>query len=157
MIQTTIRFAAVLMILANASICQARGEFSGRIRSEDQPGMSEAAIRKELIDVAMTGHYFDGQPWEETYFADQRITYKDTNNNWIGEWSFRGSGFCTFYNKGRNGGCWQIIKTGTNCYYFYGMPTDGNPPAATPGRLRKWTARGWRKDAASSCDVEVGA
>lgn len=120
--------------------------------------MSEDAIRKELIDIPLAGHYFDGRPWEETYFTDQRITYRDSTNRWTGKWSFRGAGFCTFYNEGRNGGCWQIVKISGNCYYFYALQRSGRPRLAKPGEgRRRWTARGWRKDQASSCDVEVGA
>lgn len=121
-----------------------------------QQGMSEAAIRAELIDVPLEGQYVDERPWAETYFKDGRIEYKDPQANWTGQWSFRGAGFCTFYNEGSSGGCWRVIKSSSNCYYFYGLQRSGEPFRGVPGKSQGWTARGWRKSKPSTCDVAVG-
>ena len=118
--------------------------------------MSEHDIRKELIGPPMTGTYASGSPWDETYFKDGHIVYRDEKNNWVGKWSFRGRRFCTFYNQGVNGGCWYVLKTSDNCYEFYSafrpFPSD---KGGSPGRT-SWVARGWRTSRPSTCDVEVG-
>ena len=118
--------------------------------------MTEDQIRIELIGPPMKGNYADDQPWDETYFHDGSITYADTMNNWQGIWSFRGAGFCTYYNEGQNGGCWTILKTSANCYEFYPVARAGKLIPRKPDQRRTWTARGWRTTAASTCDVGVG-
>ena len=119
--------------------------------------MSQSDIQNELIGPPMKGVYDDGSPWDETYFADGHIVYQDATNNWVGKWSFRGKGFCTFYNGGVNGGCWRVLKTSENCYEFY--PVNQKRAQEKDKRRRKvitWIARGWRRSHASTCDPEVG-
>ena len=118
--------------------------------------LTEKNIRDELIGPPMKGTYVDGRPWDETYFANGSITYRDQDNKWQGQWSFRGTGFCTFYNDGANGGCWQILKISENCYEFYSMTRSGMPKSDHKGRSVTWVARGWRASQASTCDPEVG-
>ncbi len=146
--------ALILLILIGPAVA-ARSPGGGANPVEYGP-MSETQIRAELIGPPMRGSYADGQPWDETYFPGGRISYKDSTNNWQGKWSFRGRGFCTFYNDGTNGGCWQILKTSENCYEFYAMSRAGVPLATVPGRRRVWVARGWRASRGSTCDPEVG-
>ena len=118
--------------------------------------MSEQDIRGELIGVPMQGNYVDGRPWDETYFPDGRISYHDLSNNWSGQWSFRGSGFCTFYNDGANGGCWLVHKVSENCYEFYSLGRNEKKFKDLPERRLVWVARGWRRSHASTCDPQVG-
>ena len=118
--------------------------------------MSEAEIRKELIGPPMTGTYVDGRPWDETYYPDGHIIYHDLDNNWQGEWSFRGNGFCTYYNDEANGGCWRIVKTSENCYEFYAIGRLGKDGKGAGDKSIRWVARGWRASLASTCIPQVG-
>ena len=130
---------------------------SGALRAKAQPRfMSQSDIRGDLIGPPMTGFYVDGKPWDETYFSDGRITYRDPENNWQGKWSFRGGGFCTFYNDRANGGCWKVLKVSENCYEFYALSRTGDPLTNPSGQSRIWVARGWRASRASTCDPQVG-
>jgi len=140
-------FIAAIIILTMTGALRANAQ----IRS-----MSESDIRKELIGSPMKGFYVDGRPWDETYFSDGRIRYRDLENNWQGKWSFRGSGFCTFYNDRANGGCWQVLKVSQNCYEFYAMSRAGVPLKKPFGQSPIWVARGWRVSHASTCDPQVG-
>ena len=115
-------------------------------------------VRAEITAKKLTGYYSDGLPWTETYFADTSISYQDRQFNWSGTWSFRGPAFCTFYNRGANGGCWLVRKISGNCYEFYiasGEPAIESPlPHIAP---RHWTARGWRTEATSTCEEWAGS
>lgn len=119
--------------------------------------MSEERLKAEFVGGGFEGYYSDRSPWAETYFTDGHITYKDSNNNWAGAWSFRGNVFCTFYNGGVDGGCFLIEKSADNCYDFYTVEGDAEPSQPTGKEPLYWNARGWRKDQPSGCMPYVGS
>ena len=103
--------------------------------------MTERAMRADFIGQELAGYYADGRTWTETYHADGGISYREVDRQAMGQWSFRGSVFCTFYGPGFAGACWFSRKTSTNCYEFFlatrepegdiGLPkrfANGHPP-----------------------------
>jgi hypothetical protein len=123
--------------------------------SAAHPWMSEQAMRSAFIGKTLDGHYVSGVTWTETYSENGRLDYREGTRKGLGYWYFRSHVFCTFYDPGYalNGGCWTAIRAGTNCYEFYlaGLREAETGEDASPGPLRSWVARAWRKDAPSTC------
>jgi hypothetical protein len=123
------------------------------------PWMTEEAMRGAFIGKTLDGHYGNGVSWTEIYFPDGRLDYREKARTALGYWYFRdGNVFCTFYEpKSRPsmaGGCWNALKTSSNCYEFYlvGLEDrpardESNPDFAVP----RWNAQGWRKGEPSTC------
>ena len=137
--------------------------------TQNRSWMSEEAMRADFAGQTLDGHYGSGTTWTETYFADGRIDYRESNRTAQGHWHFRGGVvFCTFYDPPYSpafvGGCWQVIKIGANCFEFYsaGAQLPGRRPddegakdnqdedGLAPQPLR-WNARGWRTSEPSTC------
>lgn len=111
-------------------------------------------MRAAFIGKTLDGHYGNGQTWTETYFQEGRLEYREKARDGKGNWHFRnGTVFCTFYDPAyrMNGGCWTAIRASANCYEFYlsGLREPGDQ--ASPDMIRRWDARGWRKDEPSTC------
>jgi hypothetical protein len=120
--------------------------------------MTEDAMRAAFIGKTLDGHYGNGLTWTETYLDNGRLDYREGARRAVGNWHFRDHVFCTFYDPPPaqpplNGGCWTTIKVSANCYEFYVAGLAPEPPFADdlPGMPQRWTARGWRKDAPSTC------
>ena len=125
--------------------------------------MTEDAMREAFSGQTLDGHYGSGTAWTETYAADGRIDYREGHRAAQGRWSFRNATFCTFYDPPFTpafvGGCWQVLKTGANCFEFYTAgfrwpgrreeDEDGND--AGPETQVRWNARGWRTSEPSTC------
>jgi hypothetical protein len=120
--------------------------------------MTEEAMRAAFIGKTLDGHYGNGATWTEAYLAEGRLDYREPGRRAVGNWYFRnGNVFCTFYDPPdrpvMNGGCWNTIQTGANCYEFYLaslLPGEPGEEVPSDGMLR-WNARGWRQDAPSTC------
>ena len=115
--------------------------------------MTESAMRADFIGKELAGHYADGRTWTETYHSDGGISYREVDRQATGQWSFRGSVFCTFYGPGFDGACWFSRKLSANCYEFY---LASREPDGEIGLPKRWNARGWRTDRASTCDGQPG-
>ena len=116
--------------------------------------LTEAEVRKEIVGKNLAGHYASGLKWSETYGADGRLDYKEPSRHAVGDWSFTGDVFCTFYDAGMSGGCWHVKKTGRNCYEFYSASRSKRPDTIEAERKQQtWTARGWRTEEPSSCEL----
>ena len=120
--------------------------------------MTEAAMRAAFIGKTLDGHYGNGVTWTETYLPNGRLDYRESQRRAVGNWHFRGHVFCTFYDPSPalpplNGGCWTAVKVSANCYEFYLAGITPEPPFAddTPGMAQRWNARGWRREAPSTC------
>jgi hypothetical protein len=118
--------------------------------------MSEQAMRTAFIGKTLDGHYGDGATWTETYFDNGRLDYRERDRRAVGDWSFRGHVFCTFYDPAQpralTGGCWTAIKSGANCYEFYLASLGREDPVDEDGGpIRRWNARGWRQGEPSTC------
>ena len=123
-------------------------------------------MREAFAGQTLDGHYGSGTAWTETYAADGRIDYREGTRAAQGRWSFREATFCTFYDPPYTpqfvGGCWQVLRTGRNCYEFYTAGfqwpgrRDGNGDAEdgegnSPERAIRWNARGWSTAEPSTC------
>lgn len=129
-------------------------------------------MRADFAGQTLDGHYGNGTAWTETYAADGGIDYREGRRAAKGRWSFRNASFCTFYDPPFSpqfvGGCWQVLKTGTNCYEFYTAgfqwpgrreddPGDGEAESNSPDRQIRWNARGWRNAEPSTCPERPSA
>ena len=92
--------------------------------------------------------------WSETYRADGTLAYADTMRAMTGSWMVRGAAFCTFYEKGSEGGCWSLRRTSANCYEFRAAKPQG-VAKATPPVGPSWAALGWLRDKPSTCSRGV--
>ncbi len=121
-------------------------------------------MRAAFVGKTLDGHYGSGLAWTESYFSDGRLEYREPERQAMGQWSFRGAVFCTFYEPGRTeraaphlppltGGCWTAIKSGENCYEFYlaGLSPEVLVEEDPDGALQRWNARGWRQGEPSTC------
>jgi hypothetical protein len=122
--------------------------------------MPEEAMRAAFIGKTLDGHYVEGLRWTETYTADGRLNYQESQRRGAGYWYFRGSVFCTFYDPGQGlaGGCWRAIQASTNCYEFYVAGLDNqNEDETAPGPMGAWAARAWRQGEPSTCEDRPSA
>ncbi len=106
-------------------------------------------MRADFIGQELAGYYADGRTWTETYHADGGISYREVDRQVMGRWSFRGSVFCTFYGPGFAGACWFARKTSANCFEFFLATSEPEGEISLP---KRWNARGWRTDIASTCE-----
>ena len=132
--------------------------------------MTEEAMREAFSGQTLDGHYGSGTAWTETYTADGRIDYREGARAAQGRWSFRNATFCTFYDPAFTpafvGGCWQVLRTGANCYEFYtagfrwpgrrdedgdGADDEQEGGDSSPNARIRWNARGWRTSEPSTC------
>lgn len=104
--------------------------------------MSGAEIKSTFSGGAFDGVYADTSRWQETYNSDGSIVYSDRFGPRKGEWSVRGSNFCTFYTDG-TGACWRVEQVSENCFRFY--VTVGEDAA------RAASATGWATDRPGTC------
>ncbi|MBX9589649.1 MAG: hypothetical protein K2X43_10110 [Hyphomonadaceae bacterium] len=123
--------------------------------------MTEAAMRTAFIGRTLDGHYINGLRWTETYAAEGRLDYRESERRGLGYWYFRSAVFCTFYDPGYglSGGCWTALKVSANCYEFYAAGVGDTQPedGATPGPLDGWAARAWRRGEPSTCEEKPSA
>lgn len=119
--------------------------------------MTEEAMRAAFIGKTLDGQYVSGERWTETYTEDGRLDYRESVRKGLGYWYFRGHVFCTFYDPGQgiNGGCFTAVQASANCYEFHLAALSERDAAgeSTPGPLRRWVARAWRKGEASTCEA----
>ena len=157
--------AASTLLLAVAC---AAGQGSSSLATASRAWMTEGAMREAFAGQTLDGHYGSGTAWTETYAADGRIDYREGARAAQGRWSFRNATFCTFYDPPFTpqfvGGCWQVLRTGANCFEFYTAgfhwpgrrdgeeaENDEEGGEASPGARVRWNARGWRTSEPSTC------
>jgi hypothetical protein len=117
--------------------------------SQEAPWMSETDLRSTFAGQTIDGHYPNGSTFTETYDGTGRIDYRDTMRSSGGRWSIVEGTFCTIYDDDPTGGCFRVIKSGTNCFEFYFVARTEDE--ASRPRSPDWTARGWLADRNSTC------
>lgn len=124
---------------------------AGPAKSENQPTpwMSEGELRVTFGGATIDGHYPSGRGFTETYLSSGRLDYRDTRHATGGRWSITDGAFCTIYDDDPTGGCFRVMKSGSNCFEFYFISRT-EEEARTPGQP-DWTARGWLSTSASTC------
>ena len=115
----------------------------------DRHVMSDAEILATFPGMTMVGNYGDGVKFAETYHLGGNISYSDDQGVDAGNWFEREGLFCTFY-KTANGACFQIVKTGANCFEMYvAEGQDGKKEVPSPN----WNSVGWDEKRPSTCDL----
>ena len=117
--------------------------------------MSEDAIRAEIIGKTRDGHFRTGKTWTSTHWPNGRSEVAYNGKTWSGHWTLRGKVFCTVGDRTTmpelGDGCWSALKVSANCYEYYGVRPGGSE-SVTDSR---WFARGWRREAPSTCTTET--
>ena len=121
---------AVILMGSGFAVCQPVRAEVVQV-TQNRSWMSEEAMRADFAGQTLDGHYGSGTTWTETYFADGRIDYRESNRTAQGHWHFRGGVvFCTFYDPPYSpafvGGCWQVIKTGIDYMQHRGQYDPGD-------------------------------
>jgi hypothetical protein len=144
----------LVVALTGAAVAQAPAWMA----MQDDPWMTEDAMRAAFVGKTLDGHYGNGLSFTETYFAGGQLEYRETARQAHGRWHFRGHVFCTFYDASKpqpqlNGGCWTAVKRSANCYDFYLAGLAPDPPFEdeTANMADRWSARGWRSEEPSTC------
>ncbi len=113
----------------------------------------ETEIRDLVSGTTFEGEFVDGVKWREAYHTDGSLDYDAHNAHWVGDWHADGELFCTFYRGVIEGGCYLVRQMSANCYYFYVAGVGIDQPRMSRGieDRQNWYARGWRKNAVSTC------
>ncbi len=137
-------FALGLLLLAGAATAQDR----------TVTWMGNEEIKAAFTGVTINGIYGDGATFTESYAQDGRITYKDTRAALAltGRWSVINRSFCTLYDTLITGGCFRVSRHSNNCFEFYFFSNSKSEAALDLPTRPSWTARGWDKARASTCD-----
>lgn len=116
--------------------------------------MTDSQISAAFGGRTIDGAYADATPFTETYHADGRITYLETGRNMSGRWLVQEGTFCTLYETSPTGGCYRVVRKGSNCFEFYFVARDDAQVRRGDSTRPSWTAQGWIKDRPSSCREE---
>lgn len=122
--------------------------------ADERIWMPEAAIRAELIGRKLTGIYPSRVPWSEEISADGTTDYVERGIRSVGRWTLKGPVFCFTYDVPLAGGCFRMIKLGSNCYELYverEVPLDRPPATDEVG----WNGRMWRATERPTCEDSV--
>ena len=117
--------------------------------------MNDTELRGEFGGKEISGYYASGKEFRENYHPDGSLTYMEFGRKNTGSWSITNGTFCTIYDTTTSGGCYQVSRTGSNCFEFYfvartrkqaAIPKDHTAPS--------WTARAWLREKQSTCQDE---
>jgi len=114
--------------------------------------MTETELNAAFAGQSIEGHYDDGRTFSEVYNLDHSLEYIEGERKKSGKWSIVDGTFCTIYNKSLAGGCFRVLRSGTNCYEFYFLARTEETvrDMKRKGKI-SWTARAWHKDVVSTC------
>ena len=138
------RAVTILLALLVSVMAHAQGARAGQ--------MARSGIETALIGAAIDGEYADGRAFSESFDKDMTSRYVEEGRTTTGRMRFEGNLICFTYDDTMSGGCFEVWRRSANCFDFYG--TGEGIADATLAQRREgtgWTARGWRKDAPSTC------
>lgn len=119
--------------------------------------MTDSELTATFSGQALEGEYASGRSFEETYQSDGHVAYIDEIRTNGGHWSVQSGSFCTIYDDDQAGGCFRVLKSGSNCFEFYFIArTEDEARTPKPGEP-DWTARAWRKNETSTCKEHISA
>jgi hypothetical protein len=121
--------------------------FAGELASLNGPD-----IIASLSGKSVRGNYADGSPFTETFWPDGKDSYWDPRGTSSGHWSVARDLMCFEYDAEFNmaGGCFRVVKVGTNCFAFYAMAQNLND-APTVDKKPHYTARAAADGAPETC------
>jgi hypothetical protein len=115
--------------------------------------MNRNEIVAAFANRQLSGIYPSGLPWSELIRSDGTSDYREGERRREGRWWMRGHNFCFSYAPPMSGGCFRVVRIGTNCYELYAVnPGDGPSPA--PGADEDWNGRMWRDDVPPTCEEQ---
>jgi hypothetical protein len=118
--------------------------------------MQSAEMNAELVGVKLAGVYPSGVAWTEEIAADGSSDYLERGERRRGKWAISGELFCFEYTVLIQGGCFRVVKFGTNCYELYTASIGGAVPATPPpAESMAWNGRMWREQDRSSCEDKI--
>jgi hypothetical protein len=117
----------------------------------ERNAMGRDEIVAAFVDQQLSGVYPSGIPWSELIRSDGTSDYREGGNRREGLWWMRGDDFCFRYNIPFSGGCFRVVRIGTNCYELYAV-NPGEVPAPGPQVGASWNGRMWRDDTAPTCE-----
>ena len=134
--------AAALMLLAVPAGAQGFLERNAMGRDE---------VLAAFVDQQLSGVYPSGLPWSELIRSDGTSDYREGGHRREGLWWMRGDDFCFRYNIPLSGGCFRVVRIGTNCYELYAV-NPGELRAPGPRSGANWNGRMWRDNTAPTCE-----
>lgn len=125
---------------------------AGPLPAADGVWMTEADIRRELVDQKLAGIYPSTVAWSEHIRADGTSDYEEAGIRSPGRWTVEGPLFCFMYDAPLAGGCFRMIKLGANCYELYVEREAYAFPSERPREGIAWNGRMWRTAEKATCD-----
>ena len=113
--------------------------------------MSSDAIRQEFSGRLLNGIYPNTNPWSEQIFADGTTDYREGPKHWLGKWWLEDRAFCFSYPPPGLGGCFRVVRLGTNCYELYETSGAGRGEERPEG-ADLWNGRMWVAEIPATCN-----
>ncbi len=135
---------AVALAIAATPCARAQGPVERNAMSRDE-------VVAAFVDQQLSGVYPSGTPWSEMIRADGTSDYREGGNRREGRWWMRRDEFCFRYDLPLSGGCFRVVRVGTNCYELYAV-NPGQETVPGPQTGANWNGRMWRDDAAPTCE-----
>lgn len=137
-----------LIVLVAAVGCVSTTRAQGTI---ERNAMGRDEIIAAFVDKQLSGVYPSGLPWSERIRSDGTSDYREGGSRREGRWWFQGDDFCFRYNLPLSGGCFRVVRIGSNCYELYAM-NPGQETVPGPRTGANWNGRMWRDDSAPTCE-----
>lgn len=142
--------ASLAMLLAFCAAFAAAAQDRGQDFVE-RNAMNRDEIIAAFVDQQLSGIYPSGTPWSELIRSDGSSDYREGGNRREGSWWFHSNNFCFRYDLPLSGGCFRVVRIGTNCYELYAV-NPGELAAPGPQVGASWNGRMWRDDTAATCE-----
>lgn len=104
--------------------------------------LTAAEIESGLGGKTLEGMYVTGQRFTERYLLGGQLEYVEDGKVMTGHWSVTAGTLCTIYDTDPMGGCYRVVRSGSNCYEFYFVSRSEEAAPGPPGVKPDWTARG---------------
>lgn len=127
------------------------------VHAQDRPRggwMAEDAIRSEFTDRLLNGIYPNTNPWSEHLFANGTTDYREGDKHWIGRWWTEDRAFCFSYPPPGIGGCFRVVRLGSNCYELYEAGDAIGRGQGRPEDADLWNGRMWVAEKPATCDEQ---
>lgn len=138
--------ALLALILAATAAPSARAQ-----EGVERHAMSRDEVVAAFVDQQLSGVYPSGTPWSELIRADGTSDYREGGNRREGRWWMQRDDFCFRYDLPLSGGCFRVVRLGSNCYELYAV-NPGQEAVPGPRTGANWNGRMWRDDAAPTCE-----
>lgn len=154
------RLCRLLMIITLVVVMATVGKLHGTSALAIEDGaeplasqwLSDDQIRSAFRGQTIDGVYADRRTFVERYAEDGGLDYIEPYRRNVGRWSVKGSAFCTLYDRDPTGGCYRVRRLSANCFAFYFVSRSEEQAVKDPLEIPAWTARGWVRGKASTCE-----